>query len=67
MPDSLGVSPGTGAAVTGETPADPVEEAGAGEDGTEEAADDAKDEKTEEDKEEDDKKKKKDDNWDFLR
>ncbi len=67
MPDSLGVSPGTGAAVTGETPADPVEEAGAGEDGTEEAADDAKDEKTEEDKEEDDKKKKKDDSWDVLR
>jgi len=67
MPDSLGVSPGTGSAVTGETPADPVEEAGAGEDGTEEAADDAKDEKSEEDKEEDDKKKKKDDNWDFLR
>ncbi len=57
FPDSSGVLPGTGAAVTGENQADPVEE----------ATDEAKDEKTEDEKEEDDKKKKKDDNWDFLR
>jgi tetratricopeptide (TPR) repeat protein len=63
LPDSGAVLPGTGTANSEDNPADPVEEAGAVEDGVE----DAKDEKKDEDKEEDDKKKKKDDNWDFLR
>jgi len=67
LPDSGGVPPVTGTAISEENQVDPVEDAGAGEDGAQDAMDEKTDEEKEEDKEEDDKKKKKDDNWDFLR